>query len=71
MLIKKDDVNYVNTDRTYCVSKMCPKSGTCDRNYVRMVGLGKVFPKQVWMADLYHRGIECEYYISEVVNNEG
>lgn len=65
MLIKKDKARYINTGNTFCVSANCPKRHECDRNYIKLVGDGVLFPQQVSMADFYHptATYDCEYFI--------
>ena len=65
MLIKKDSVRYVNMDKTFCVSATCPKKLICDRNYLKLVGEGVIFPNLVSMSDFYHANATCDYFIKE------
>lgn len=68
MIIKRDKVRYVNLDRTYCVSNNCPKRHDCTRNYIKLVGEGVVFPRQVSLADFYHSTAtyDCEFYEEDI-----
>ena len=65
MLIKKDNVKYINMDKTFCASAVCPKKLTCDRNYIKLVGEGVIFHNLISMADFYHANAMCDYYIEE------
>ena len=63
MLIKKDNIRYINMDKTFCASAICDKKSSCDRNYIKLVGEGVIFPTMISMADFYHANADCEYYI--------
>ena len=65
MLIKKHNVRYINMDKTFCVSVTCDKKLFCDRNYLKLVGEGVIFPDMVSLADFYNANATCDFFIEE------
>ena len=45
-------------DRTFCVSKSCPKADTCDRWWMNNLVTDDV----ISMFNPYKKGEKCEYY---------